>query len=136
MKFVRALLEDYKGRHFILEDGSYYISLIAPSLYALKAEQYGYKYLDVEQHLKDGLVVYPSSYVGSTIALRTDKTFVVHCISHSWDDEFQKSKQKKEPLMIRLKVYLYYLYCRLTGKPYHKEPKTFKEKLEAYPILS
>ena len=53
----------------------------------------------------------------------------VHCICHSWDDEYLKQKAKKEPLLIRMKVAMYNLYCRLVGKAYHKEPKTFKERL-------
>ena len=135
-EFIKVLLEKYSQRHFILADGTFYMSLLAPDLYAREAERYGYKYLDVEQYLNDDLVVFPSIYVGSTIALRTASSFAVHCISHSWDEDFQKKKQWKDPVMIRVKVFIYNLYCRLVGKPYYKELKTFQEKLEAYPILS
>lgn len=127
--FIKELLDEYEAKHFILEDGSYNMSLLAPTVYALKAEKYGYRYLNVEQHLADDLVVYPSDYVGSGILLRTEENFAVHCICHSWDDEYLKQKAKKEPLLIRMKVAMYNLYCRLVGKAYHKEPKTFKERL-------
>lgn len=133
--FIKDLLDDYEEKHFILEDGTFYMSALAPDLYALKAERYGYKYLNAEQHLRDDILIFPSSYVGSTIALRTEKSFAVHCINHGWDEDFQKLKYWKDPLIIRVKVFIYQLYCRLIGKPYHKEPRTFKEKLDAWPIV-
>ena len=133
--FIKSLLDDYQEKHFILEDGTYTMSLLAPAVYALKAEEYGYRYTNVEQHLDCDVDIYPSSYVGSSIALRTEKSFAVHCISHSWDEKFLRKEQKKDPLVIRVKVFIYQLYCRLTGKPYHKEPRTFKEKLNAWPIV-
>lgn len=134
--FIKDLLDDYSGMHFLLEDGTFYMSLIAPDIYALKAEKYGYKYLNIEQHLMDCVDVYPSSYVGSSIALRTEKSFAVHCISHSWDENFLRKEQKKEPLIIRVKIFIYQLYCRLIGKSYRKEPRTFKDKLEAWPMVN
>ena len=132
--YIKELLDDYKEKHFILEDGTFFMSALAPDLYALKAEQYGYKYLDVEQHLAEDLVVYHSLYVGSTISLRTKFSFAVHGTSHSWDDEYQRNLQRKDPLMIRIKVLIYNFYCKLTGKPYHRELKTIKERLKAYPV--
>lgn len=132
--FILDLLNDYKEKHFILEDGAFSMSALAPDLYALKAEQYGYKYLDVEQHLAEDLVVYPSLYIGSTIALRTQASFAVHGTRHSWDEEYQKKIQRKEPLMIRIKVFVYNCYCKLIGRPYHKELKTIKERIKAYPV--
>lgn len=127
--FIKELLDEYKSKHFILEDGSYNMQLLAPTIYALKAEKYGYKYLNVEQQLTDDLIIYSSDYVASGILLKADSNFAVHCICHSWDDEYLKQKSKKEPLIIRIKVAVHNLMCRLVGKPYYKEPKTFKERL-------
>lgn len=134
--FIKGMLDDYKKWHFILEDGTYNMSLIAPDIYALKAEEYGYKYQNVEQHLTEYLDIYPSDYIASTISLRKQTSFAVHCVCHSWDDEYLKNIQRKVPLIIRVKVSIYRLYCRLIGKPYNIAPRTLKEKLEAYPIHS
>ncbi len=128
--FIKDLLEDYRKRHFILEDGTFYMSLIAPDLYALKAEAYGYKYLNIEQHLDDNIDVFPSDYVASAISLMTETCFAVHCVSHSWDDEFEEQAIKKEPWTIRLKTFVYNLYCKLMGKTTKKKWGSFKEKLE------
>ena len=135
--YIKELLDDYKERHFILDDGTYDMkSVLAPALYARNAEKYGYKYLNVEQHLFDDLDVYPSDYVASTIPLRAETNFAVHCISGSWWDVPKQQNKEKEPLIIRIKVAIYNLYCRLIGRPCHKEPRTFKEKLEEIPARS
>ena len=132
--FIKDLLEYYQGKHFVLEDGVYNMSLLAPAVYALRAEKYGYRYMNIGQRLTCDVDVFPSDYVASDIPLRKKDTFAVHCASHSWHDEFQKNIQRKDPLPIRIKVFVYNLYCRLTGKPYHQELKTIKDKLKAYPI--
>ena len=132
--FIRALLEYYQGKHFVLEDGTYNMSLLAPAVYALSAEKYGYRYINIGQRLTCDVDVFPSDYVASDIPYRKKAAFAVHCASHSWHDEFQNNLRRKDPLLIRVKVFMYNLYCRLTGKPYHKELKTIKEKLKAYPV--
>ena len=134
--YLKELLDDYEGKHFILQDGTYNISLLAPAVYALKAEPYGYKYLDVEQHLSDDLIIYPSSYVASGIRLREDANFAVHCIGHSWFYEFEEQAIQKEPWTIRLKIFVYNMYCKLTGKTTKKRWGSFKEKLEEIPASS
>ena len=134
--YLKELLDDYEGKHFILEDGTYNISLLAPAVYALKAEPYGYKYLNVGQCLSDDLIIYPASYVASGICLREDANFAVHCIGHSWFCELRKQAIKKEPWTIRIKIFIYRLYCQLTGKPAKEERKSFKEKLEEIPARS
>lgn len=134
--YIKGLLDDYERAHFILEDGTYSISLLAPAVYALKAEPYGYKYLDVEQHLSDDLIIYPSFYVASGAPLRNEMSFAVHCIGHSWFYELREQAIKKEPWTIRIKIFIYRLYCKLTGKPAKEERKSFKEKLEEIPARS
>lgn len=134
--YLKDLLDDYEGKHFILKDGIYNMSLLAPAVYALKAESYGYKYLNVEQHLSDDLIIYPSLYVASGIRLRDEKNFAVHCIGHSWFYKFREQAIKKEPWTMRIKIFIYRLYCKLTGKPAKEERKSFKEKLEEIPARS
>lgn len=129
--FIKDLLEDYTQKHFILKDGTFYKTLIAPSIYAIKAEQYGYKYLDVEQHLGKDIIIYPSLYVGSMIPERRNINFAIHCASHSWFYDYLKQKQRKEPRLIQVKVYIYDLCCKLVGRGKKFSP-TLKEQLEAH----
>lgn len=133
--FIKDLLDSYSSKHFILEDGTFFKSIIAPAIYAIKAEQYGYRYLDMEQHLDEDLVIYPSSYVGSMIPERKNTNFAVHCASHSWFFESLRQKQRQEPLIIRMKVYIYKIYCKLTGKTNKDKRISLKEKLDAWPIV-
>ena len=128
-KFIAELLAKYKTKHFILEDGTYNMRLLAPTIYALEAEKFGYRYLNVKQHLTDDLVIYPSDFVGSGIMLKAETNFAIHCIYHSWDDEYLKMKSKREPILIRIKIFMYRLLCKLIGKPYSKPPTTFKDRL-------
>lgn len=132
--YIKELLDDYKERHFILDNGTYNMnSVLAPALYARNAEKYGYKYLNVEQHLSDDLDVYPSDFVASSIPLRKSVNFAIHCIKGSWWDTPQKQNNKKKPLIIRMKTAIYSFGCKLI-RLRHKEPTTFKEKLEAHSV--
>jgi len=64
--FLKSCLEWYKDKHFILPDGTYYDKIISPVIYADIAIDYGFRYKDEMQKLKDGMVVYPSSvFTGS-----------------------------------------------------------------------
>ena len=44
-------MEEYKDRHFLKEDGSPNMDILAPDIYALCARRYGFRYKDVEQRL-------------------------------------------------------------------------------------
>lgn len=134
--FVKDLLDSYSSRHFILEDGTFFKSIIAPAIYAIKAEQYGYRYWDIEQHLTKDLVIFPSLYVGSMIPEGKNTNFAVHCASHSWFYESLKQGERKEPFIIRMKIFIYNLYCKLIGKPAKEKRKSFKEQLAGKPIHS
>lgn len=127
--YIKELLDIYRKTHFLYDDGTYDMtSVLAPAVYARCAEKFGYKYLNVEQHLSDDFYVYPSDWVASSIPLRGKTNFAVHCINGSWWDT--PSKQTKESLLVKLKVMVYNIYCKLTGKSCFKKPMTFKEKLE------
>lgn len=126
-EYIANLLANYKTKHFILRDGTYNMQLLAPTIYALEAEKFGYRYLNVEQHLAEEFAIYPSDYVGCCISLKADSNFAVHCIYHSWDETYLK--KNTEPLFMRMKIAIYNFICILRGKPYYKEKKTFREKL-------
>jgi hypothetical protein len=58
--FVGKVLEWYKDKHFVKEDGSLRTDLLSPYIYARVAEEYGFIYKDIDQQLKDNVHIFPS----------------------------------------------------------------------------
>ena len=86
-KHVREIMAHYERRHFINPDGSLNMRPLAPGVYAVKAENWGFVYKDVEQKLPDRVTVYPSRYVACVTGYRTEDSFAVHHCAHSWDEK-------------------------------------------------
>lgn len=78
------IIEKYKGMRFVNEDGSFNYT-ISPWIYAKVLEKYGLVYLDEVQHLKNGIVVYPSSFVALPQAPCDKSTIAIHLGAHAWD---------------------------------------------------
>lgn len=96
--FVKTLLAHYVGRHFVLEDGSFDVGVIAPSIYASYAEKIGYRYVDEMQTLED-ITIYPSKHVSPSFTEIKKESFALHCCSHSW---FEPSlKQKIRTILVK-----------------------------------
>lgn len=93
--FLKELLDYYLDRHFIRENNSYDINLIAPDIYAMKAEKHGYRYVNEEQNLGNGMLIYPSSFVAGGLYENSKNAFAVHCILHSWYEDSFWGKIKK-----------------------------------------
>lgn len=82
--FMRDCMNYYHNKHFILPDGSLNNTIISPFIFANIAIDYGFKFKDEEQSLKDGLKIYPSSLFASSIHLISDEAVAVHCCAASW----------------------------------------------------
>ena len=87
---IKYLLDYYQDKHFIKPNGEMAIDTISPTIFALRAERFGYRYIDQEQHLGHGVVVYPSCYVAPGKNERDKRNFAIHCISHSWAEKTLK----------------------------------------------
>ena len=81
---LKEIIDVYKTMHFIKQDGSYNFT-ISPCVYAKALERYGFLYLDKEQHLSEGISVYPSSYVALPQDEIKRNTFAIHLGAHAWD---------------------------------------------------
>ena len=57
---------------------------ISPIIFAGIAEKYGFKYLDVEQDLKEGFKLYPSNIFSPQPWLMKKESVAVHCCKASW----------------------------------------------------
>ena len=93
--YVKALLDNYMDKHFSLDQSGKMKEgeLIAPAIYALKLEEFGYRYLDVFQDLGSKVYIYPSKYVAGAPREVNVESFAIHQCSHSWADFtfFQKA---------------------------------------------
>lgn len=96
--FMKELLGYYEKHSFVNEDGSLHMNVIAPQIFSMLLEKWGYRYKNEKQILNDNITVYPAEYVGGNNCLRYKESFAVHCVSHSW-----LPATKKEKIIMRLK---------------------------------
>lgn len=80
---IKELLGIYEQRHFILPNGELRQEPIAPSLYAMALEKYGYRYCDRQQQVL-GANIYPSCFVAGHKSEDSTRAFAVHLVAHSW----------------------------------------------------
>lgn len=82
--FVRDCMDYYHGKHFINDDGGFNDGIIAPSIFALKAERYGFRYVNERQQLKENMLILPSTVFASTRASACEDAHAIHCCAGSW----------------------------------------------------
>jgi mannosyltransferase OCH1-like enzyme len=85
--FLEACMNWYREHHFALSPGQYRMHLLAPDIYAQIAVEYGFRYIDEEQYLKEGMHIYPSAMFASTPSNVQVDAFAIHCCSGSWRDK-------------------------------------------------
>jgi hypothetical protein len=88
LPYLKDCLEFYKDRKFIInEGGNYYNQIIAPDIYAMVAEKYGFKYKDELQILDGNMLFLPSEVFAGSIEESTDNSYAIHYCAGSWRDE-------------------------------------------------
>lgn len=80
---IKELLGIYEQRRFVLPNGKLQQEPIAPSLYAMALEKYGYRYVDNHQRLL-GADIYPSCFVAGHKSEDNPQAFAIHFVAHSW----------------------------------------------------
>ena len=102
--FVKEILDWYQDKHFIKSDGCMGLDVIAPQIYARIAENYGFRYKDIDQELTDGLMVYRSEIFAGNRREATPASYAIHYCENSWN---------KRPLLDKIlhywKFFLYLL---------------------------
>lgn len=105
-EWVRVMLDYYKDRHFILEDGSFDI-LPLPQLSKKVLEAHGYRFQPIGCHevppqtLADDKVIYmgpyqlfsPKSYDTGEVDVTTD-TYSIHRFAETWKPWYEKMERK------------------------------------------
>ncbi|WP_303010606.1 glycosyltransferase family 32 protein [uncultured Bacteroides sp.] len=94
--FVKHALDWYQDKHFIKPDGSMGLDVIAPQIYARIAENYGFRYKDIDQKLKDRMMIYRSEIFAGNRREVTPASYAIHYCENSWI---------KLPLPVKIKHY-------------------------------
>ena len=82
--YVGEVLDWYKDKHFIKEDGAMGTDVIAPQIYARVAEKYGFKYRDADQELDGGIKIYRSEIFAGNRREATKNSYAIHFCENSW----------------------------------------------------
>ena len=98
---VKKMLDYYEDRHFVHEDGTLEMGIIAPEIFSMILEEVGYRYMNKIQVLPVGVTVYPAECVGGNNYMRFKESFAVHCVSHSW-----KPSSKKEKILLQIRLFI------------------------------
>jgi hypothetical protein len=93
--FLEKCLDYYKKQHFLLPDGSYFNQIIAPTILSINAEQFGFKYLDKEQIINNGMHIYNSAVFAGRPDFKTENSYAVHYCIGSWKEEKKQALYKK-----------------------------------------
>ena len=99
--FLKSLLDWYQDKDFIQSDGSFYDKIIAPDIYAMVAENYGFKFKDVQQNLREDMLILPSEYFAGAPPQATERSYAIHCCAASWhrDEKTKSMTSEREGVM-------------------------------------
>jgi len=76
--FLEDCLKYYTDKHFILNDRSFNNKIIAPNIYAMIAEKYGFKYKNELQLLNSKMLILPSEIFATNLEDVTDNAYAIH----------------------------------------------------------
>lgn len=109
--WIKSLLDDYKDRKFILNNGK--LNTLTNTLLITKntMTNYNWKTKDSLQILKDGLYIYPSSYFcGKNLYSKsidiTEDTYTLHHFSGSWlsDKDRKRVERRRKTKQLTQKI--------------------------------
>lgn len=92
--FVKDVLDDYSQRSFLRADGSFDTSVLSPYIYARVLERYGFKYKDVDQPLRDNIMIYRSEIFAGNKHEVTPQSYAIHLCAHSWHPSLKEKIRK------------------------------------------
>lgn len=84
--YIKSCMEYYESENFILEDGSYNNIFIAPDIYALCMEKFGYEYKNCEQYLSNGIHLYDQTVIAGSPSELDNNNYGIHMCAGSWRD--------------------------------------------------
>jgi len=81
--YMKTCLDYYKTLHFRMGKGYENMAIVAPNIYALCAEPYGFKYRNEDQKLSNGIMIYKDE-VFCIPEFANSRTTAIHLVAHSW----------------------------------------------------
>lgn len=88
--FFADCLAFYKDRHFVIDEVGHANEIIAPDLYAMVAESYGFRYQNRTQSLREDFQVLESELLAGNMDQATEASYAVHLCSGSWREASAK----------------------------------------------
>lgn len=105
--FFKDCLDYYNQKHFeVGADGVPAESQISPIILASIAEKYGFRYIDCEQNLNEGLKLYSSDVICPQPYLMKRMAVAVHCCNASWRNTDKPVQRFINNMKIRIKALL------------------------------
>ena len=83
-QFIKDVLDWYADKSFLKPDGSLATDVLSPQIYARVAEKYGFRYVDRDQQLSDGIMIYRSEVFAGNRHEVTPASYAIHYCAHSW----------------------------------------------------
>lgn len=101
--FVKDVLNWYQDKHFVKPNGTLGLDVIAPQIYARIAENYGFRYIDTDQKLRDNIMIYRSEIFAGNRREATPVSYAIHFCENSWNS---RSFRKKMTHYLKYFVFL------------------------------
>lgn len=113
--FVRDCLAFYEGRHFIGEGGEFFDKELAPGIFAMIAEDYGFRYKNERQVLSYDMLILPSEILASSERSASQKAYAIHLCEGHWREEpgpWQRSTLRSYQLKVKRRAPKLYALAR------------------------
>jgi len=93
--FLKDCLDFYSAKNFILDKGKLFNEFIAPGIYAMIAEKYGFRYIDKKQYLENNMLILPSDIFAGSPSYEKITSYAIHYCYGSWRDSPRPSLFKR-----------------------------------------
>ena len=115
--YLKDCLEYYSDKHFVLQDKSYFIKIVASDIFAIVAEKRGFKYKNELQQLNDNMLILPSEIFTGNLDEVTGNTYAIHLCVGSWRSPTIRAVILNVLNLILEKLKLDIKIRKLLGKP-------------------
>ena len=107
--FLKDCLDFYDTKHELLDEGKLFNGFIAPGIYSMIAEKYGFRYLDEKQYLDNNILILPSDIFAGSSMTEKSTSYAVHCCNGSWKEDKGTSFTKRIKLWgVKTRAYMVY----------------------------
>ncbi|MFT7036965.1 MAG: mannosyltransferase OCH1-like enzyme [Cyclobacteriaceae bacterium] len=82
--FLKDCMEHYENKRFVLDNGELNKRILAPVIYSMAAEKFGFRYVNERQILKNGMLMLPSVTFAANTNQARDESYAIHLCNGSW----------------------------------------------------